>query len=57
MRERTQFPDPEIDREEEAWWNEQAGVVEAIWAMEFAEAGATSIRSMPSFTSRWWYPG
>ena len=34
MRERSQFPDPEIDREEEAWWNEHAEVVEAIWAME-----------------------
>lgn len=34
MRERLQFPDPDLDREEEAWWNEQAEVVEAIWAMQ-----------------------
>lgn len=34
MRERLPFPDPELDREEEAWWNAHAAVVEAIWAME-----------------------
>ena len=34
MRERAQFPDPDLDREEESWWNEQAEVVEAIWAMQ-----------------------
>src|SRR5215207_10978184 len=33
MRLRSEAPDPEIDREEEAWWNEHAATIEAIWAM------------------------
>jgi hypothetical protein len=33
MRLRSELPDPEIDREEEAWWNEHAATIEAIWAM------------------------
>ena len=34
MKERAQAPDPDLDHEEESWWNEQAEVVEAIWAMQ-----------------------
>jgi 2-polyprenyl-3-methyl-5-hydroxy-6-metoxy-1,4-benzoquinol methylase len=33
MRLRSEAPDPVIDREEEAWWNEHAATIEAIWAM------------------------
>jgi 2-polyprenyl-3-methyl-5-hydroxy-6-metoxy-1,4-benzoquinol methylase len=33
MRLRFETPDPEIDREEEAWWNEHAATIESIWAM------------------------
>lgn len=30
---RLEAPDPQIDDEEEAWWNSNAATVEAIWAM------------------------
>jgi 2-polyprenyl-3-methyl-5-hydroxy-6-metoxy-1,4-benzoquinol methylase len=43
MRERSQVPDPAIDREEETWWNDNADVVEAIWAM--AEPVRQAIRA------------
>ena len=33
MRERSAIPDPDIDREEEAWWNDNAATIESIWAM------------------------
>lgn len=33
MRLRSEAPDREIDHEEEAWWNEHAATIEAIWAM------------------------
>ncbi len=32
MRKRTQIPDPSLDRLEELWWNENAEIVEAVWA-------------------------
>jgi SAM-dependent methyltransferase len=36
MRERSQISDPVTDQLEEAWWNQNAEVIEAIWAQPYA---------------------
>jgi ubiquinone/menaquinone biosynthesis C-methylase UbiE len=32
MKQRNQFPDPQVDQLETAWWNENAEIIEEIWA-------------------------